>query len=128
MMNPNEIDALADAVAERVAARRLLLRLLTAEGVRATRTLAELRTSDPAEPMALEALVRGRLLLAREVGGETAYELAHEALIKGWAELRRWIDGDRAALSIGSGVGTVWTQSRSIVERTTVTRRRATDH
>ena len=79
---------------ERVAARRLLLRLLTAEGVRATRTLAELRTSDPAEPMALEALVRGRLLLAREVGGETAYELAHEALIKGWAELRRWIDGE----------------------------------
>ena len=79
---------------ERVAARRLLLRLLTAEGVRATRTLAELRTSDPAEPMALEALVRGRLLLAREVGGETAYELAHEALIKGWAELRRWIDSE----------------------------------
>ncbi len=79
---------------ERVAARRILLRLLTAEGMRATRTLSELRTSDPAEPVAVEALVRGRLLLAREVGGETAFELAHEALIRGWATLRHWIDSE----------------------------------
>jgi len=79
---------------ERVAAKRLLLRLLTADGLRATRTLSELRTRDPAEPIALEALVRGRLLLAREVSGETAYELAHEALLKGWTELRRWLDSE----------------------------------
>ncbi|MBL9043673.1 MAG: protein kinase [Myxococcales bacterium] len=79
---------------ERVAAKRLLLRLLTAEGLRATRLLSDLRTTDPAEPVALEALVRGRLLLAREVGGETAYELAHEALVKAWDELRRWIDSE----------------------------------
>lgn len=79
---------------ERMAAKRILLRLLTTDGLRATRPLSEIRTSDPAEPIAIEALVRGRLLLAREVGGETAFELAHEALIKGWAEFRRWIDGE----------------------------------
>ena len=79
---------------ERLAAKRILLRLLTPDGLRATKTLNDIRTSDPAEPIALEALVRGRLLLAREVGGETAYELAHEALLKGWAELRHWLDSE----------------------------------
>lgn len=80
--------------AERLAAQRLLLRLVSVDGMRASKTLPELRTGDPAEPAALEAMVRGRLLLAREVGGETAYELAHEALLKGWTQLRRWLDSE----------------------------------
>ncbi|MBL8636305.1 MAG: protein kinase [Myxococcales bacterium] len=79
---------------ERLAARRLLLRLISVDGLRASKTMKELRTGDPAEPTALEAMVRGRLLLAREVGGETAYELAHEALLKGWTQLRRWLDSE----------------------------------
>jgi serine/threonine protein kinase/WD40 repeat protein len=80
--------------AERLAAQRLILRLVSVDGMRASKTLPELRTGDPAEPAALEAMVRGRLLLAREVGGETAYELAHEALLKGWTQLRRWLDSE----------------------------------
>ena len=55
---------------------------------------AEPRTGDPAEPAALEAMVRGRLLLAREVGGETAYELGMRRCSKGWTQLRRWLDSE----------------------------------
>ena len=47
---------------------------------------------DPAARAALDALVRGRLLAAREVEGGTAYEVAHEALLHGWATLREWLD------------------------------------
>jgi serine/threonine protein kinase/formylglycine-generating enzyme required for sulfatase activity len=77
---------------ERAAARRILMRLVTAEGTRARRTEEELIGSDPAAKAALEALVRGRLLAAREVEGGTSYEVAHEALLHGWATLRDWLD------------------------------------
>ncbi|WP_437874494.1 nSTAND1 domain-containing NTPase [Sorangium sp. So ce513] len=45
---------------------------------------------------ALDALVRGRLLVAREAeaGEQSAYELAHEALVHGWDTLRGWLSGD----------------------------------
>jgi eukaryotic-like serine/threonine-protein kinase len=83
---------------QREAARRLLLRLVLAEGTRARRTRAELLGQSGAEDgealAALEALVRGRLVLAREApGGEAAgtYELAHEALLRGWDTLRGWL-------------------------------------
>ena len=77
---------------ERAAARRILMRLVTAEGTRARRTEEELVVGDPAARAALDALVRGRLLAAREVEGGTAYEVAHEALLHGWATLREWLD------------------------------------
>lgn len=82
--------------AQRAAARRLLLRLVTAEGTRARRTLAELVVggTEADARAALEALVRGRLLVARESEGEATYELAHEALITGWDVLRGWLAGD----------------------------------
>jgi serine/threonine protein kinase/formylglycine-generating enzyme required for sulfatase activity len=85
---------------ERSAARRLLLRLVLAEGTRARRTRAELLGDGEERPAraALEALVRGRLVVAREaVGGEAGegtYELAHEALLTGWGTLRGWLAGD----------------------------------
>ncbi|QSQ20492.1 SUMF1/EgtB/PvdO family nonheme iron enzyme [Pyxidicoccus parkwayensis] len=88
--------------AERSAARRLLLRLVTAEGTRERRTRAEL-LGDPGHEerharAALEALVHGRLVVAREAAGEEAgagtYELAHEALLVGWDTLRGWLAGD----------------------------------
>ncbi|NVJ26346.1 SUMF1/EgtB/PvdO family nonheme iron enzyme [Myxococcus sp. AM011] len=90
------------APAERGAARHLLSRLVTAEGTRAQRTREELvgipgAESDPARA-ALEALVRGRLVVAREAVSEDAetgtYELAHEALLVGWDTLRGWLAGD----------------------------------
>lgn len=88
----------ADAVlrsllpSERAAARRVLMRLVTLEGTRARRTEDELIAGDPAAKTALDALVRGRLLAAREVEGGTAYEVAHEALLHGWTTLRDWLD------------------------------------
>jgi formylglycine-generating enzyme required for sulfatase activity len=85
----------------RAAARRVLLRLVTAEGTRARRTEAELDGSDPATRAALEALVRGRLVVAGESTEATSYELAHEALLDRWATLRAWLDegGARRALA-----------------------------
>jgi hypothetical protein len=79
---------------QRRAARRLLLRLVTPEGTGARRMGIELDVEEPATRAALETLVRGRLLVAREVEGERAYEVAHEALIHGWGTLRRWLDTD----------------------------------
>ncbi|WP_437319406.1 nSTAND1 domain-containing NTPase [Sorangium sp. So ce385] len=96
------------APAEQAAARRILVRLVTAEGTRARRSAAELGLEDAAARAALEALIRGRLVVGREVregthrapGGApgasgTAYEVAHEALVRGWGALGAWLDRDR---------------------------------
>lgn len=89
--------------AERSATKRLFLRLVTADGLRARRTRRELLGEagpDPAELSALEALVRGRLLVAREGEGDTVYEIAHEALVSGWQTLKEWLgsEAERRAL------------------------------
>ncbi|MCK6592733.1 MAG: protein kinase, partial [Polyangiaceae bacterium] len=85
---------------ERAAARRILMRLVTLEGTRARRTEEELIANDPAARAALEALVRGRLLSAREVEGGTSYEVAHEALLNGWATLRDWLDAQAESRAV----------------------------
>jgi len=89
---------------ERDAARRILLRLVTAEGTRARRSQAELLTRPggpatghpgsarrglDAERAALEALIRGRIVVANDAQGG-AYELAHEALLTSWSTLLAW--------------------------------------
>ncbi|HLL83347.1 MAG TPA: bifunctional serine/threonine-protein kinase/formylglycine-generating enzyme family protein [Longimicrobium sp.] len=79
---------------QRAAARILLLRLVTDEGTRARKTQDELTGNDPRYRAALEALVRGRLLVVRESDGGSNYEVAHEALLHGWATLGRWIAED----------------------------------
>jgi formylglycine-generating enzyme required for sulfatase activity len=82
---------------ERDAARRLLLSLVTADGTRARASGKQLiGEGDAAAQAALEALVRGRLLVAHEgeAGDGGAYEIAHEALLKGWDTLRGWLSGD----------------------------------
>ena len=79
---------------QRVAARRILSRLISAAGTRVRRSEAELCAGDAAAPAALSALLRGRLLLAREAREGTAYEVAHEVLVRGWATLRGWLDED----------------------------------
>ncbi|RKG97649.1 protein kinase [Corallococcus sp. CA053C] len=76
---------------QRSAARGVMLRLVTADGTRARKTDRELVGDDPRYRAALEALVRARLLVAREGEGGTAYELAHEALLTGWTTLARWL-------------------------------------
>ena len=77
--------------AQRASARRMLLRLVTLEGTRARRTGAELTASDPDAPVALDALVRGRLLVAQDAEEGSAFELAHEVLVHGWGTLQRWL-------------------------------------
>jgi eukaryotic-like serine/threonine-protein kinase len=83
--------------AHRRAARRILTRLVTADGTRVRRSASELDAADPAGRAALEALVRGRLLVAYDADAGTAYELAHEVLIRGWDTLRRWLGEDKSA-------------------------------
>lgn len=77
---------------QRRAARTILLALVNLDGTRGL--LGEHELVDNADGRAaLEALVNGRLLVAREVDGGTAYELAHEALGVAWPTLRSWLDG-----------------------------------
>jgi len=76
----------------RAAARRILIALVTLDGTRARRTEAELAGGDHVAHSALHALVRGRLLVARDTELGATFELAHEALVKGWATLARWIE------------------------------------
>ncbi|MDY7225993.1 bifunctional serine/threonine-protein kinase/formylglycine-generating enzyme family protein [Hyalangium rubrum] len=86
-------DAAVDSLLpdQRVAARGVLLRLITADGTRARKTDRELVGEDPRYRAALEALVRARLLVAREAEEGTSYEVAHEALVTGWKTLARWL-------------------------------------
>jgi formylglycine-generating enzyme required for sulfatase activity len=83
------------AAAERAAARRILLALVTEDGTRATRVRGELvvASDDAATATALESLVNGRLVVARDVAeGPPVYELAHESLLSAWGTLRGWLD------------------------------------
>ena len=76
---------------QRAAARRILMMLVTLEGTRARRTQEEILIN-PAAHAAAEALVKGRLIVARDTGEALAYEVAHEALIRGWDTLKRWLE------------------------------------
>jgi hypothetical protein len=72
---------------QRTAARKILLRLVTPDKTRARRSSAELAGFDRA---ALDALVRGRLVVARGDDPPT-FELAHERLIDGWPTFAAWV-------------------------------------
>jgi formylglycine-generating enzyme required for sulfatase activity len=76
---------------QRTVARGVLLRLITSDGTRARKTDQELVGDDARQRTVLEALVRARLLVAREGEGGTSYEMAHEALLSGWGALARWL-------------------------------------
>ncbi|HMG23557.1 MAG TPA: SUMF1/EgtB/PvdO family nonheme iron enzyme, partial [Kofleriaceae bacterium] len=96
-------DAVVGALghAERIAARRIALQLVTRDDTRTERDRRELcPDEDPAAVAALEAMIGGRLVVARNTAsGAPVYELAHDALILGWAALQTWRDdiaGQRA--------------------------------
>jgi serine/threonine protein kinase/formylglycine-generating enzyme required for sulfatase activity len=78
--------------AQRDAARRLLTALVTAEGTRARRHESELGVEEPDARAALDALIRGRLVVAHAGEQDAVYELAHDTLVVGWSTLRGWID------------------------------------
>lgn len=77
--------------AQRRASRDVLLRLVTAQRTRARRTLHELGATAGDARAAVEALVRGRLVVARETEVGTVYELAHEALLQGTGTIAAWL-------------------------------------
>jgi formylglycine-generating enzyme required for sulfatase activity len=79
--------------ADRVHARRVLLRLVTSVGTRVARTEAELSVSDNTKG-AVTALVNGRLLVVHDGEAGATYELAHEVLVRGWRTLRDWLEAD----------------------------------
>ncbi len=84
---------------QRIEARRILMALVTVEGTRARRSHDELVRTAAAQP-ALDALVKARLLVARDTGEGVSYEVAHEALLKGWAALRKWLDEHRESRAV----------------------------
>jgi serine/threonine protein kinase/formylglycine-generating enzyme required for sulfatase activity len=78
---------------QRDAARRILLRLVTAQATRARCAESELIASGDArgaERAALEALVHGRVVVANHAE-RGAYEIAHEALLVSWPTLQDWL-------------------------------------
>jgi eukaryotic-like serine/threonine-protein kinase len=79
--------------ADRVHARRVLLRLVTSVGTRVARTEAELSVSEGTQG-AVTALVKGRLLVVHDGEAGATFELAHEVLLRGWHTLRDWLDAD----------------------------------
>jgi formylglycine-generating enzyme required for sulfatase activity len=82
--------------AERQAACRMLVRLVTAEGTRAELSEEELTSASQEARAALHALVQGRLLHARTAGDRARLEIAHEALIASWGTLRALLKEDES--------------------------------
>ena len=80
--------------AQRQAARRILLQLVTAEGTRIRRSEEELGIGDGDARAALAVLIHGRLLFVSRERDAVVHELAHEALIEHWGTLREWRDTD----------------------------------
>ena len=88
--------------------------LATDSTTASSRTIDDTRASLPLEELvhdedgrlALEALVRGRLLVVREDEHGSVYEIAHEALIRSWGNLRRWLG--RVAGLVGVAVLLAW--------------------
>ena len=79
--------------ADRIHARRVLLRLVSSMGTRVPRTEAELAVSAGTKN-AVTALVNGRLLVVHDGEAGSTYALAHEVLVRGWGTLREWLDAD----------------------------------
>jgi eukaryotic-like serine/threonine-protein kinase len=99
---------------ERANIRRVLLRLVTSVGTRARRTAAELDVSAGTK-VALDALVKGRLLVVHHGDEGTTYEVAHEVLVNGWGTLREWLDDDaedRARRERLAAAATEWEKTK----------------
>jgi len=105
---------------DRDQARRILLRLVTAMGTRARQPARELAFAALAAP-ALDALVKGRLVVVRENEPESVYELAHDCLLTGWPTLRRWLDADTAGRAVRERLAAASAEWVRLGERSDVT-------
>ncbi|MCK9522997.1 MAG: SUMF1/EgtB/PvdO family nonheme iron enzyme [Proteobacteria bacterium] len=87
----------------RVATRDIMLKLVTASRTRARMTIDELNPKRSVDARdALNALIRGRLVVAEESPAGASYEIAHESLITAWPLLVSWLNEDidiRASLA-----------------------------
>jgi len=81
---------------QRRTARTMLMRLVTADGARASLSADELLLDSESQEV-LDALLAGRLLVARAAPDGIVYEFAHESLIPGWPSLQSWLDSDLQA-------------------------------
>ena len=108
----NHADAILESlsVAQREPARKVLLRLVTAQGTR--QVLSRDRALEGLEEDAagvLDHLIRSRLVSTRRAYGqdraEPDLELVHESLIANWDRLRRWVEESREELHFLSEVG-----------------------
>lgn len=80
---------------DRVTAKKLLLALVTSDGTRARKTEEELGAATSLRVrQVLDALVRGRLLVARTSPAEAAFEISHEALLTAWPTIAGWLSED----------------------------------
>ncbi|HOU54841.1 MAG TPA: SUMF1/EgtB/PvdO family nonheme iron enzyme [Myxococcota bacterium] len=92
--------------ADREAARRVLMRLVTRNGTRAEVRREDLCGGDPRRERALEVLVQSRLVIARENPAEgMTCQIAHEALLQHWETLRRWVTARGEALPVQDRLG-----------------------
>jgi formylglycine-generating enzyme required for sulfatase activity len=83
-------------VAQRRAARDLLLRLVTMDETRASLPRRELLGGSKDAAIALEAFVEARLIHIRDGDdGYPVHELAHETLIRDWVSLRVWLSEEK---------------------------------
>ena len=86
----------------RAAARRIFHQLVSPQRTRARANADELG-HDAATELALEQLIRGRLIIAR-AGEPPTYELVHEALISGWRTLSDWLDDAAGVRAIAARI------------------------
>lgn len=98
--------------AQRVAARRIVLRLVTPERTRAVvarPTLIE--AGGDQGPAVVDRLVEERLIAVRETATEDAdLELVHEALIAHWETLKGWLNADEEGQRLAHALGRAATE------------------
>lgn len=80
--------------AQQQQARRILVMLVSRAGTRSQRSDADLGADQPQVRATIDALVAGRLLVARSAADGAVYQLTHEALIRSWPTLASWLSTD----------------------------------
>ena len=95
----NHADAILESIpgAQQELARRVLLRLVTAQGTRQVLSRDQvLEGLSAGSAEVLDRLIQARLVSTRRVYGkdrsEPDLELVHESLIANWGRLRRWVE------------------------------------
>ncbi len=89
----------------RRAARDLLPRMISEEGTRRQLTVEEHAAHSPEAREAMRALVKARLVVARETSAGGVYEIAHEVLVRGWDTLSDWLAEDADVQRVKARLG-----------------------